>query len=309
MISSKDRSGYFGASDTDMILTKFYKKAFLDWWDIKTGKVEKHYNNIAMTTGSIYEHPILDKLAYERGINMELDKQVIIEDLKLRVNLDGNDETTIYECKTRKAIDWKIPQKYINQVRVQMFATGLQGIIVDYLITDADYEAASFGRVLEIDMERITLTRIDQDERWLNEVYLPRLTYLSQCLKENRQPSEEEFSALFTNKEDTSKTDNYEVKRIPNEEEFNTLEITLKNVYNQQKVLEEQKKKLEALIVEYMDRNGIRSYENDVLRIVFVDGEEKTSVDVKLIKALYPEIAEKCIKTIKQKSYIRVTMK
>lgn len=308
MITSKDRSGYFGASDTEMILTKFYNKSFMDWWDIKTGKVEKHYNNLAMQAGTIYEHPILDKLALERGINMELDKQVVIEDLKLRVNLDGNDETTIYECKTRKAIDWKMPQKYINQVRVQMFATGLKGVIVDYLLTDADYEAASYDRVLEIDIERITLTRIEQDERWLNEVYLPRLTYLSQCLKENRTPSEEEFCELFGNHEIETNTKN-EVKRIPNEEEFNTLEITLKNIYQQQKILEEQKKKLEELIVDYMDRNGIQSYENDVLRIAFVQGEEKSSVDIKLIKALYPDIAQKCVKTIKQKSYIRVTMK
>ena len=59
---------------------------------------------------------------------MELDKQFINEDLRLRVNLDGNTEDCIYECKTTKEdINLFVPpKKYINQVQVQMYGSGLR---------------------------------------------------------------------------------------------------------------------------------------------------------------------------------------
>jgi hypothetical protein len=120
------------------------------------------------------------------GFPMEFDKQIILEDLKLRVNLDGNTEDTIYECKTYKwEKGFKMPRKYIQQVQAQMFASGLRKAnIVIYGLTEEDYN--NFFR--EIDPTRRDAVVITYDERWINDVYLPKLKYLAECLKEGRFP-------------------------------------------------------------------------------------------------------------------------
>ena len=117
---------------------------------------------------------------------MEMDKQIIIEDLRLRVNLDGNDTDTIYECKTyifEKG--FKVSKKYKKQVQVQMFASGLRRAkIIAYGLKEEDYD----NYFNPIDPDRRSEFVIEYDERWINEVFLPRLTYLTKCLIEGRFP-------------------------------------------------------------------------------------------------------------------------
>ena len=182
MIADKDRSGYFGASDTDKIIGKWTSATFEKWWIQKIGINTDHFNNKFTLAGTHYEHRILESL----GFPMEFDKQIILEDLKLRVNLDGNTEDTIYECKTYKwEKGFKMPRKYIQQVQVQMFASGLRKAnIVIYGLTEGDYD--NFFH--DIDPERRDAVVITYDERWINEVYLPKLKYLAECLKEGRFP-------------------------------------------------------------------------------------------------------------------------
>lgn len=183
MIDSKDRSGYFGASDTDKIIGNWKTATFEKWWMQKIGINRDHFENQYTSAGTHYEHRILESLE----IPMELDKQIIIEDLRLRVNLDGNTEDTIFECKTYKFDKgFKMPKKYINQVQVQMFASGLRKAeIVVYGLKDEDYD----NYFNPIDPDRREEIAIPYDEKWINEVYLPKLTYLAECLKEGRFPA------------------------------------------------------------------------------------------------------------------------
>lgn len=183
MIESKDRSGYFGASDTDKIIGKWTSATFEKWWMQKIGINRDHFENKYTSAGTHYEHKILESL----GIPMEFDKQIIIEDLLLRVNLDGNDDDTIYEVKTYKyEKGFKLPRKYINQVQVQMFASGLRKAkIVIYGLLEGDYD----NYFHDIDPSRRDEVIITYDERWINEVYLPKLKYLAECLKEGRFPT------------------------------------------------------------------------------------------------------------------------
>ena len=182
MIADNDRSGYFGASDTDKIVGNWKTATFEKWWMQKIGINRDHFDNKYTLAGTHYEHRILESL----GIPMELDKQIIIEDLKLRVNLDGNDFNTIFECKTYNLEKgFKLPKKYIQQVQVQMFASGLRKAkIIAYGLTEADYD--NFFH--PIDPDRRGEFIIEYDEKWINEVYLPRLKYLAECLKEGRFP-------------------------------------------------------------------------------------------------------------------------
>ena len=182
MIESKDRSGYFGASDTDKIIGKWTSDTFAKWWMQKIGINRDNFSNKFTSAGTHLEHRILESL----GIPMELDKQIIIEDLRLRVNLDGNTEDTIFECKTYQfEKGFKLPRKYINQVQVQMFASGLRKAkIIVYGLKDEDYD----NYFLDIDPSRRDEIIITYDERWIEEIYLPKLKYLAECLKGGRFP-------------------------------------------------------------------------------------------------------------------------
>ena len=182
MISSKDRSGYFGASDTDKLLGSYASKTFAKWWLQKLGISRDNFKNRYTDAGTYYEHRILESL----GIPIELDRQIIIEDLKLRVNLDGNDDSTIYECKTY-LLDkgYKVPKKHINQVQVQMFATGYRKAeIIAYGLKYDEYD----NYFKEIDKSRLTRIKVPYNEAWINGVYLPRLLYCADCLNEGRFP-------------------------------------------------------------------------------------------------------------------------
>ena len=182
MIESKDRSGYFGASDTDKIVGKWTSETFAKWWMQKIGINRDSFSNKFTSAGTHLEHRILESL----GIPMELDKQIIIEDLRLRVNLDGNTDDTIFECKTYQLVrGFKLPRKYIDQVQVQMYASGLRKAkIITYGLKDEDYD----NYFLDIDPSRRDEIVLAYDERWVKEIYLPRLTYLAACLKEGRWP-------------------------------------------------------------------------------------------------------------------------
>ena len=182
MIESKDRSGWFGASDSDKIIGKWTSETFAKWWMQKIGINRDNFSNKFTSAGTHLEHRILESL----GIPMELDKQIIIEDLRLRVNLDGNTDDTIFECKTYQLVrGFKLPRKYINQVQVQMFASGLRKAkIIVYGLKDEDYD----NYFLDIDPSRRDEIVLTYDERWVKEIYLPRLTYLAACLKEGRWP-------------------------------------------------------------------------------------------------------------------------
>ena len=182
MIASKDRSGWFGASDVDKIVGNWKTKTWLNWWMQKIGINNDHFDNQYTLAGTHYEHRILESL----GVPMELDKQVIVEDLLLRVNLDGNTTDCIYECKTTQAEkEFKMPKKYINQVQVQMFASGIhRAKIVVYRLNSEDYD--NFFH--PIDPRRRTEEPIEYDEQWINSVFLPKLKILADCLKRGVLP-------------------------------------------------------------------------------------------------------------------------
>lgn len=184
MIASKDRGYFFGASDTDKIIGKWTSQTWLTWWMQKLSINNNHFENKYTLAGTHFEHRILESL----GIPMELDKQIILEDLRLRVNLDGNTNDCIYECKTHQAEkEFKLPRKYINQVQVQMFASGIhQAKVIAYGLDEKDYD--NFFR--PIDPRRLKEFPIEYDPAWIQEKYLPKLRVLVDCLKRGVLPNE-----------------------------------------------------------------------------------------------------------------------
>lgn len=185
MIASQDRSYYIGASDCEKVIGNWKTATWLKWWTQKIGINNSRFDNVYTLAGTHFEHRILESL----GLPLELDKQFINEELRLRVNLDGNTEDTIFECKTTKEDlnSFKLPKKYINQVQIQMFGSGLRkAFIVVYKLEEEDYN--NFFR--PIDSKRLRLFSIEYDPKWINEVYLPKHLILRDCLIKGVLPDE-----------------------------------------------------------------------------------------------------------------------
>lgn len=187
MIASKDRSGWFGASDVGYIIGNWETKSFAKWWLEKIAFNTNNFTNDAMLAGTHYEHKILDFIKVP-----EKDKQIKIPELLLRVNLDGNSDTTDFEIKTyRYEKGFKLPLKYKRQVWVQLYASGLKkAYVVAYGLTDKDYK--NFFN--DIDGERLSFYEIEPNDKFINEEFLPKLKYLVSCYHNGIFPRKEQFN-------------------------------------------------------------------------------------------------------------------
>lgn len=189
MITDHDRSGWFGASDVQFIVGNWKTKTWAKWWLQKLGINRDHFDNEYTKAGTNWEHRILDSLNLP---NLEKDKQIIIEELLLRVNLDGNTPVCIKEVKTYQwEKGWKkTPQKYIDQVNVQMFASGIyNAAIVAYGLQPEDYR----NYLRELDPNRLRQIPVGYDILWIENTFLPRLRILADCLRRGVWPSEARF--------------------------------------------------------------------------------------------------------------------
>lgn len=185
MIASKDRSGWFGASDVDKIVGNWNTKTWLDWWLVKMGVARNDIETVAMNAGTHKEHQILEYVSPF----METDKQILLPEIRLRINLDGNVGKHIYEVKTHSAEKvFKPSKKYTQQVMVQMFGFGSrEADILSYGLTEEDYK----NYFLPIDPERLQHHPITYDEWWIHMVFLPRIMYLAHCLNKGVLPDRE----------------------------------------------------------------------------------------------------------------------
>lgn len=188
MISNHDRSGYIGASDTKYVIGNWETKTFEKWWLQKIGISNQHFNNKFTSAGTNFEHKIIDSLNIP---NIEKDKQIIKG--RLRVNLDANISHRIHEIKTyqyEKGFDLKKHKDYVNQVQVQMYASGIHKAEIDaYGLLEEDYD----NYFNEIDKDRLSVHEIEYNDQWINEEYLPKEKYLEVCLINGMFPKREEF--------------------------------------------------------------------------------------------------------------------
>lgn len=185
MITDHDRSGYIGASDTLFVIGNWRTKTWEKWWLQKLGINNDHFENKFTMAGTNWEHRILDSLGLP---GLKKDAQFIVEDLMLRVNLDGNLPDRIKEVKTyRWEKGWKnTPRKYIDQVQVQMFGSKILGAdIVAYGLQEEDYR----NYLRDIDPGRRQEIPVPYDQKWIETFYLPKLRILAECLKRGVFPN------------------------------------------------------------------------------------------------------------------------
>lgn len=188
MIADNDRSFWFGASDARFIMGNWKTKTFSRWWLQKIGLKNDHFSNDATSAGTYFEHPILDFIGAE-----EKDKQILIPEYRIRVNLDGNTGNHIFEVKTHKDENFKPTKAYIQQCNVQMFAMGEDSTceIIAYRLTEDDYK--NFFR--EIEKDRVTRHPINRDEEFIKK-FLSRTLYLKFCMEGGLFPDENQYGIL-----------------------------------------------------------------------------------------------------------------
>ena len=138
----------------------------------------RNINNIYTKTGTFYEGKILDYLGIKKR-----DRQIRIQKLRLRVNLDG-ETGIIHEVKTHKDFRFTVSLSYWQQAQVEMFAAKKRLEIVSYRLTEDDYS----DWLLPIDPDRIKKHPIQYDRLWVHQTYLPRLSHLADCLKRGVYP-------------------------------------------------------------------------------------------------------------------------
>ena len=188
MIKDKSRSGWIGGSDTATVMGNWETDTFAKWWSVKLGLTENNFGNQYTAAGTAYEHRILDHL----GIK-ERDRQIRIRRIgkyrvRLRVNLDGEDEI-VHEVKTHKSERFTVTKAYHQQAQVEMYATGKKLVIDAYRLLPEDYD--NFFN--EIDPKRLSRHPIAYDGGWVEREYLPRLVYLSKCMKEGTFPCKADY--------------------------------------------------------------------------------------------------------------------
>ena len=194
MIANQDRSGWFGASDTDKVLNTNYKtKTFKQWWAVKLGEQEPDFQGSKYTeAGNKYEHPILLNI----NEKMNLDRQIKIEKHLLRVNYDGDFNGTIYEVKTHKGDkQYETSTSHWRQTQVEMYTYKTMAeelelppfkrlYIVSYALTPEEY-FKDYDEV-EVDFSRIVFHEVKYDKHFIKEEYLPRLKEKARALKKGK---------------------------------------------------------------------------------------------------------------------------
>lgn len=201
MIHSQDRSGYFGASDTAKVLSKNRSSmTWQNWWNVKLGIEESDFKgNIFTEAGNKYEHSILTAISKE----VNFDRQVILEDLKLRVNYDGDLDGTIYEIKTHRADkNFEITNAIYGQCQVQMY-TWQEAVkkelldqdgnalpelkklyVVSYPLMPDEYSRDVEN--IEIELSRLKFKEVKYDKHFIKADYLPNLKELARALKKGK---------------------------------------------------------------------------------------------------------------------------
>ncbi len=191
MIDNQDRSGYFGASDTSVVMGNWKTKTFQNWWMQKLGINTSHYTSTAMLAGTYYEHAILDVIGSPRK-----DHQIIIPEYRLRINYDGDGAGRVDEVKTYKLEKgFTVSKGYWQQAQVQMFGKlWEEGKLPEHKIWAYALLPEDYNNFFNpIDRERLKDYPTVYDRDFIDG-YLRRLVYLKDCLEKGVMPDEKDFS-------------------------------------------------------------------------------------------------------------------
>lgn len=95
--------------------------------------------------------------------------------------------------------------------------------------------------------------------------------------------------------------------------EFNTSAIaimqSIADIAKQKEALEAKDKEVRQILKDKMEEFGIKSFDNDILKVTYVAPTTKTTIDSKALKKDHPDIAEKYSKTSNVSASVRISVK
>lgn len=84
---------------------------------------------------------------------------------------------------------------------------------------------------------------------------------------------------------------------------------TIASIAGQKKALDEQDQQMRKQLEKVMNECNVKSFENDLIKITYIEPTTRETVDTKRLKEEQPEIAEKYTKVSKVKGSTRITVK
>lgn len=187
MIKNKDRSGWFGASDTAIVMGNWDTESFFRWWMIKLGLDKSGYSSWIMECGNIMEVPIIRAIEKFEKSRIRLGKRPRYSlKYRVRVNYDGITSKEIIEIKTSGKVMEKVPKNYWQQCQVLMWKTRRKmAKLYAYKMEEEDYLNPY---IPTIDTKRLSKFEIPYDAAFIESQYLPRVRYLAKCLRGRKFP-------------------------------------------------------------------------------------------------------------------------
>lgn len=176
-----------------ILATNHNTQTWQSWWRVKCGVEESDFKGNKYTdAGERFEHPILE--CFDKNMNM--DRQLILEPLRLRVNYDGDLNGNIYEVKTHKADKpFEITPYIYDQVQTQMYVWKETQeefkhlYVLSYGLTSEDY-ANQDPSADDIDFKRIKIQKVKYNKHHIKhfiKMLEPLATDLREFIKEEEQ--------------------------------------------------------------------------------------------------------------------------
>jgi predicted phage-related endonuclease len=91
--------------------------------------------------------------------------------------------------------------------------------------------------------------------------------------------------------------------------ELYSLEAYIAHCEEQKKKTEERAKELRAMLLDEMEKQGVKTFENDRIRLTYIAPQTRSTIDSARLKKDLPEIAEKYTKQTSVKASLKITLK
>ena len=91
--------------------------------------------------------------------------------------------------------------------------------------------------------------------------------------------------------------------------ELYSLEAYIEHCEQQKKMTEERAKELRAMLLDEMEKQGVKTFENERIRLTYVAPQTRSTIDSAKLKKDHPEIAEKYQKQTSVKASLKITLK
>jgi predicted phage-related endonuclease len=73
--------------------------------------------------------------------------------------------------------------------------------------------------------------------------------------------------------------------------------------------IETQEKKMREQLQQAMEAHEIKQFDNDVIKVTYVEASTRNSIDSTKLKNKYPDIAAECTKTSSVKAFVKIELK